>query len=150
MIYRELYIHISTSDNIFITWLVTWGHVSRVSPVSRDNVSHVMSWAGAGHWSAFVRCLHYTLSLFVRNIEHRPHATSNSLKLNMFRQKGEYCLDLNETGPQWSNERAHSGYGGFVRLRASRGRDRVSTLSTLQNNHHHFQNTLGQCNIHYT
>ena len=76
--------------------------------VSRDNVSHVMSWAGAGHWSAFVRCLHYTLSLFVRNIEHSPHATSNSLKLNMFRQKGEYYLDPNETEPQWSNERAQS------------------------------------------
>ena len=29
MIYREL--HISSCDHFFITWLVTWGHVSRVS-----------------------------------------------------------------------------------------------------------------------
>ena len=75
-----------------LTRVVTWGtcHVSRFSPESRDNVSHVMSWAGAGHRSAFVRCLHYTLSLFVRNIEHNPHATSNGLKVDIFRKIVNY------------------------------------------------------------
>lgn len=75
-----------------LTRLVTRGtcHVSRFSPESRDNVSHVMSWAGAGHRSAFVRCLHYTLSLFVRNIEHNPHATSNGLKVDIFRKIVNY------------------------------------------------------------